>query len=113
MGASHPIENQQLSYEVFEKKHYMECTTRHGAWSVAGAALIVCVATICYDYADKARWRRLLESSAGTTPGGGARHRDAPPPRPSPPPPSLREGCMSHSTPGAPRTPPFYGWWMV
>src|SRR5215470_467032 len=54
----------------------------------------------------QARWRRLLESSAGTTPGGGARHRWAAPPRPSPPPPAIREGCMSQSTPGARRTPP-------
>jgi hypothetical protein len=27
MAAPQPIENQQRSYEVFEKKHYMECTT--------------------------------------------------------------------------------------
>src|SRR5262249_14673649 len=27
MGASQPIENQQRSYEGFEKKHDMECTT--------------------------------------------------------------------------------------
>lgn len=30
------------------------------------AALIVCVATICYDYADEARSRRLWEIEAGT-----------------------------------------------
>ena len=28
MAASQPIKNQQRSYKVFEKKHYMECTTR-------------------------------------------------------------------------------------
>src|SRR5262245_34646184 len=28
MAAPRPIENQQRSFEVFEKKHYMECTTR-------------------------------------------------------------------------------------
>src|SRR5215813_11194885 len=28
MAASQPIENQQRSHEGFEKKHYMECTTR-------------------------------------------------------------------------------------
>src|SRR5262249_55276548 len=61
----------------------------------------------------QARWRRLLESSAGTTPGGGARHRWGAPPSPYPPPPAIREGCMSQSTPGARRPPPFYGWWMV
>jgi hypothetical protein len=27
MAASQLIENQQRSYEVFGKKHYMECTT--------------------------------------------------------------------------------------
>src|SRR5215475_12745585 len=27
IAAPQPIENQQRSYEVFEKKHYMECTT--------------------------------------------------------------------------------------
>jgi len=27
MAALQPVENQQRSYEVFEKKHYMECTT--------------------------------------------------------------------------------------
>jgi hypothetical protein len=27
MAAPQPIENQQRSYEVVEKKHYMECTT--------------------------------------------------------------------------------------
>src|SRR5262249_49106427 len=27
MTASQPVEHQQRSYEVFEKKHYMECTT--------------------------------------------------------------------------------------
>jgi hypothetical protein len=27
MAAPQPIENQQRSYEVFEKKHYMERTT--------------------------------------------------------------------------------------
>ncbi len=26
---------------------------------------------------------------------------------------SVRDGHMNQSTPGAPRTPPFYGWWMV
>src|SRR5436305_118735 len=31
MAAPQPIENQQCSYEVFEKKHYMECTTLAGA----------------------------------------------------------------------------------
>ena len=30
MAASQPIENQQHSYEVFEKKHYMECTPLRG-----------------------------------------------------------------------------------
>jgi hypothetical protein len=30
MTASQPIENQQRSYEVFEKKHYMECTISFG-----------------------------------------------------------------------------------
>jgi hypothetical protein len=63
-------------------------------------------------WADKARVRRLWDISAGTASRGNVRHRWAAPPSP-PPPPSLREGCMSHSTPGAPRTPPFYGWWMV
>jgi hypothetical protein len=29
MLTSQPIENQQRSYEVFEKKHDMECTTKH------------------------------------------------------------------------------------
>jgi hypothetical protein len=28
MAAPQPIENQQRLYEGFEKKHYMECTTR-------------------------------------------------------------------------------------
>src|SRR6516165_3234025 len=28
MAAPQPIENPQRSYEVFEKKHYMECTTQ-------------------------------------------------------------------------------------
>ena len=27
MAASQPVAYQQRSYEVFEKKHYMECTT--------------------------------------------------------------------------------------
>src|SRR5262245_38902595 len=31
MAASQPIENQQRSYKVFEKKHYMECTTKQKA----------------------------------------------------------------------------------
>src|SRR6516165_9365046 len=31
MAAPQPIENPQRSYEVFEKKHYMECTTRCAA----------------------------------------------------------------------------------
>src|SRR5215472_18977440 len=32
MAAPQPIEHQQRSYEVFEKKHDMECTTQsHGA----------------------------------------------------------------------------------
>jgi hypothetical protein len=29
MATPQAIENQQLSHEVFEKKHYMECTTSH------------------------------------------------------------------------------------
>ena len=37
MGASQPIENQQRSYEVLEKKHYMECTTPAIAFRVFGA----------------------------------------------------------------------------
>src|SRR6266699_2826279 len=76
------------------------------------AALIVCVATICYDYADEARSRRLWEIEAGTEHRCGAWHRCTAPPRLSAPPP-VSEGCMSQSTPGAPRTSLFYGWWMV
>src|SRR5712692_867618 len=76
------------------------------------AALIVCVATICYDDADEARSRRLWEIEAGTEQRCGARHRCTAPPQLSAPPP-VREGCMSQSTPGAPRTSLFYGWWMV
>src|SRR6266851_8498605 len=76
------------------------------------AALIVCVATICYDDADEARSPRLWEIEAGTEQRCGAWHRCAAPPRLSAPPP-VRDGCMSQSTPGAPRTSLFYGWWMV
>jgi hypothetical protein len=75
--------------------------------------LIVRVATICYDYTDETRARRLWEISAGTEPRGGAWHGCAAPPGPSPPPSPVREGCMSQSTPGALHIPPFYGWWMV
>jgi len=32
MAAPQPIENPQRSYEVFEKKHDMECTTSWPAW---------------------------------------------------------------------------------
>src|SRR2546422_3070603 len=76
------------------------------------AALLVCVATICYDDADAARARRLWEIEAGTEQRCGAWHRCTAPPRLSAPPPAS-EGCMSQSTPGAPRTSLFYGWWMV
>src|SRR5712691_10598641 len=44
MATSQPIKNQQRSYEVFEKKHYMECTTlcsaahrTHGLCGVSGS----------------------------------------------------------------------------
>jgi transposase len=36
MLTSQPIENQQRSYEVFEKKHDMECTTYFRTWRRAG-----------------------------------------------------------------------------
>src|SRR5438128_11534135 len=66
------------------------------------AALIVRVATICYDYADEARSYRLWEISAGTEPSGGAWHHCAASPRLSAPPPSVSQRCMSQSTPGVP-----------
>src|SRR4029434_348005 len=40
-------------------------------------------------------------------------HRGGASPRLSAPPPPVSEECMSQSTPGAPRTSLFYGWWMV
>src|SRR5262245_30045389 len=43
----------------------------------------------------------------------GARYRCSAPPGPCTPPLPVIEGRMSQSTPRVPRTPPFYGWWMV
>src|SRR4249919_333642 len=63
-------------------------------------------------YTDEARARRLWEVSRHGVQrpctaelSRSSRHRCPPPP--------IRKGRMSPSTHGAPRTPPFYGWWMV
>src|SRR5262245_3469464 len=61
MAASQPIENQQRSYEVFEQKHYMECTT-HGSRSGSGVG----------NHESHRRKSRMVEiSSSGSGEGPG------------------------------------------